>query len=497
MQTGLTDDELLELERLVHEQAVDAAKDNLLDFTKHTFVKFQSTWFHETYYKILDLFAKGKIKKIIISVPPQHGKSQNSSVQLPADMIGHDPDLKIATVCYSATKARKFGRKTKQLMTEKSYQEVFGARLAGSGDSNYINTAEEMEIVGHDGSLKMVGYEGGLTGDPVDVLLMDDLYKDWKEANSPVIRENVKDWYISVADTRLHNDSQQLIVFTRWHEDDLVGFIEKNEDVEIITTWAQLENPDPDKWYKINFEAIKTGEPTEIDPRKEGEPLWPERHSKKKLLKSRAKDPIKFECLYQGNPTSAAGLLYGSDGWKTYTKLPQSIVRKNYTDTADTGDDKLCSIDYDVCEDGLAYVVDIRYTTAPMEITEPLVAGGMLKNRVRYSDIESNNGGRGFARKINEICNPVQGRINVQINWFHQSGNKESRIISNAATVKQRIVFPDDWHLRWSEFYNDVVRFKRSFKANTHDDGPDTLTGITEKMDEIPTDSMFISANML
>ena len=371
----ITDSELIELERLLREDAIYKAKHNLLDFTKYTFQKFQNTWFHQNYYTILNLFASGKIKKLIISVPPQHGKSQNSSIQLPAFMIGNNPDLKIATVCYSATKARKFGRKTKQLMSEKSYLDIFNSKLSTRIDANYINTAEEMEIVGHDGSLKMVGYEGGLTGDPVDVLLMDDLYKDWKEANSPVIRENVKDWYISVADTRLHNNSQQLIVFTRWHEDDLIGFIEKNEKVINIKNWSDIKNPDPEKWYKINFEAIKTGEQTEIDKRLQGQPLWPERHSLKKLMKSREKDPLMFDCLYQGNPANMAGVLYGTN-WKTYQTKPQSIIRKNYTDTADTGNDYLCSIDYDVCIDGLAYVIDVRYTQEPMEITEPLVAGG-------------------------------------------------------------------------------------------------------------------------
>lgn len=475
----ITNSEIIELERLLKEYSIYKAKNNLLDFTKHTFVKFQNTWFHQNYYHILDLFAKGKIKRLIISVPPQHGKSQNSSIQLPAFMIGNNPDLRIATVCYSATKARKFGRKTKQLMSEKTYQECFDSRLSTRVDANYINTAEEMEIVGHDGSLKMVGYEGGLTGDPVDVLLMDDLYKDWKEANSPIIRENVKDWYISVADTRLHNNSQQLIVFTRWHEDDLIGFIEKNEEVITIKNWSDIENPNPDKWYKINFEAIKTGQPTEIDPRKEGEPLWPERHSLKKLNKSREKDPMMFDCLYQGNPSNAAGVLYGSD-WKTYKEKPTVIVRKNYTDTADTGDDYLCSIDYDVCADGLAYIVDVIYTQEPMEVTEPYTAGMMLKNRVKYADIESNNGGRGFARKINEIC---MGLVNI--NWFYQSDNKESRIISNAATVKQKIVFPDDWHLRWPDFYLHIIRFKRNFKSNKNDDAPDVLTGIVERMNFI------------
>lgn len=479
------------LKELVKEEKIYRAKNNLLDFTIHTFPKFQNTWFHKNYYTILNKFAQGEIKKLIISVPPQHGKSQNSSIQLPAFMIGNNPSLKIATVCYSATKARKFGRKTKQLMFEDSYQECFYARLSGAIDKNYINTAEEMEIVGHDGSLKLVGYEGGLTGDPVDVLLMDDLYKDWKEANSPIIRENVKDWYITVADTRLHNDSQQLIVFTRWNPDDLIGFIEKNEEVILINSWSDIETTDPDKWYKINFEAIKTGVPTEIDPREVGEPLWPERHSLKKLINSREKDPLKFDCLYQGNPSSVAGVLYGSN-WKTYITKPDAIVRKNYTDTADTGDDKLCSIDYDVCYDGMAYVVDVRYTSAPMEVTEPLVAGGLLKNGVNYADVESNNGGRSFARKIKEM---VVGRVHV--NWFFQSGNKESRVITNAATVKQKIVFPDDWHLRWPEFYLDVITFKRMFKANKHDDCADTLTGIIERMDIIETGSMIVDYSEL
>lgn len=466
--------------KILEEEAKRLARADLLSFTKYTFNKFQPTWFHCNYYRILDLFAKGKIKKLIISVPPQHGKSQNSSIQTPAYMVGHSPELKIATVCYSATKARKFGRKTKQLITEQCYQDIFPeTRLADRSDSNYINTAEEMEIVGHDGSLKCVGYEGGLTGDPVDVLLMDDLYKDWKEANSPVIRENVRDWYITVADTRLHNDSQQLIVFTRWHDEDLIGFIEANYKVVQINSWSDVENPDPDKWYKINFEAIKTGIPTEIDPRKEGEPLWPERHSLKKLLDARRKDPLMFECLYQGNPVAASGLLYGADGWKTYTTRTDAIIRKNYTDTSDTGSDYLCSIDYDVCADGLAYVIDVRYTSEPMEVTEPLVAGGLLKNLVSLSDIESNNGGRGFARKIQEM---TYGKVNIR--WFHQSGNKEARIVTNAANVKQKIVFPDDWHIRWPEFYLAVIKFKRKFNANEHDDAPDVLTGIVEMMEQ-------------
>ena len=477
MSSKITNKDLILADKEIRQKRIDYAKDNLLAFVRYTMPTYQATQFHKTYAKILNEFVHGRVKKLIISVPPQHGKSEKSSIRVPGMMIGRNPNLKIATVCYSATKARKFGRKTKQLLSEKSYQDVFGSIMAEKGDTNYINTAEEIEMVGKDGSLKMVGYQGGLTGDPVDVLLMDDLYKDWKEANSPTIRENVIDWYITVADTRLHNNSQQLIVFTRWHEEDLVGFIEKNEKVILIESWDDIEkHKDQDVWFKINFEAIKTGEPTEIDPRQKGDVLWPDRHSKKKLEKSRSKDPVKFDALYQGNPTSKDGLLYGE--FKTYKELPsQVVVRKNYTDTADMGDDFLCSISYDVGLDGLAYVVDVKYTQESMEVTEPLTAGTLLKYKVQIANIESNNGGRGFARKIGEMTGGL-----CDITWFHQSDNKEARIISNAATVMQKLRFPDDWHLRWPEFYLHVTKFKRKFKSNAHDDAPDTLTGIVETM---------------
>lgn len=488
----LTDAEILRYKELVKLHEIDKGREHLSDFTKYTFAKFQNTWFHKTYYEILNRFAHGQIRRLMITVPPQHGKSEGSTRRLPAFIFGINPDAKIAVASYNASLARKFNRDIQRIIDDANYHDIFPKTNLNSSNvvtvsSNYMRNADEFEIVGNTGSLKAVGRGGALTGNPVDIMLMDDLYKDYAEGNSPTIRESVIDWYTTVVRTRLHNNSSELIVFTRWHEDDLIGYLEKKETVKTAKTWADIENSDQKVWLKINFEAIKTGEPTELDPREPGEPLYPQRQNKEKLLADRSNDIIKFECLYQGNPANDAGVLYGN-AWNTYKELPKDvIVRKNYTDTADTGDDYLCSIDYDVCADGLAYIIDVRYTQEPMEITEPLTAGGMLKNRVIYSDIESNNGGRSFARKIREM---VYGK--VQINWFVQTGNKESRIITNAANVKQKIVFPDNWHLRWPEFYLHLIRFKRNFKANKHDDCADCLTGVVEKMNEIQTDSIFV-----
>lgn len=492
----LSEDEIYELEQLLHLEDVEDAKENILKFTELTFHKFKITSFHKIYYDILNLWAFGKIKKLIVTVPPQHGKSEGSTRRLPAFCFGINPDSKIAIASYNTPFAQKFNRDVQRIIDTKEYHDIFPETKLNSSNvvtvaSNHLRNSNEFEIVGYEGSLKAVGRGGGITGNPVDKMIMDDLYKDSAEGNSPVIRDAVWEWYTGAVTTRLHNDSQQLIVFTRWHEDDLIGMIEKKEKVVTIENWSDIEDINPDTWVKINFEAIKTGEPTEIDPRQKGEPLFPQRQNLAKLLKDRAQDPLKFECMYQGNPTASAGLLYGKN-WKTYQAIPDAIVRKNYTDTADMGSDYLCSIDYDVCVDGLCYIVDVRYTNEPMEVTEPLVAGGLLKNGVSYADIESNNGGRGFARKIDEITGSK-----CIISWFHQNTNKESRIITNAATVMQNIVFPDDWHIRWPDFYDHVTMFKRKFAANRHDDAPDALTGVIEKRHEIPTASPFVDANDL
>jgi predicted phage terminase large subunit-like protein len=170
---------------------------------------------------------------------------------------------------------------------------------------------------------------------------------------------------------------------------------------------------------------------------------------------------------------SSEGLLYKE--FQTYSLLPTSYDRKNYTDTADTGIDYLCSICY-IVNDGNYYVTDVVYTDEPMEITEVSVPKMLLDTDTKKADIESNNGGRGFARTIQKA---VKGDCSVD--WFHQSGNKESRIITNSNLVTQHIFFPDGWDKRWPTLYEHLKYFKRLFRANKQDGGPDVLTGIIEK----------------
>lgn len=450
---------------------------NFSDFAKKVYPFLELESFHRTYYHVLEMFACGKIRKLIVSMPPQHGKSMGASTLLPAYMLGLNPDLRLAIASYSASLASKFNRRVQRILDSSEYGEIFSkTRIKPLGrQSPYIRTSDEVEIIDHEGGLLSVGREGSLTGNRVDCFILDDLYKDAMEAYSPLIRENCWEWYTSVVRTRMHNNSQELIVFTRWHEEDLIGVLCQLEPCVELREWADVERVPEGGWLYLNFEAIKSGAPTEIDSRQVGEALWPERQSAELLESKRRLDPMRFEAMYQGRPSSRGGLLYG-DGFAEWDVLPDHIVRRaNYTDTADVGDDYLCSVSYAVDADGVVYVLDVVYSREPMEVTERLVADMLEASEVRSALIESNNGGRGFARAVQRLV------PRVKIDWFHQSANKQARILSHSATVVHNLRFPRGWAQRWPDMYAHLMGYRRDFNSNRWHDAADVLTGIVEQ----------------
>lgn len=449
------------------------------------------TPFHAVYYHVLDLFAHGKIRKLIVSAPCQHGKSQASTRMLPAYLLGINPDLKIAIGSYSQQIARDFNRDVQKIIDSEDYQRVFpSTKLAGmiNDDAKYMRNTDLFEVVNRQGSLRVVGRGGGLTGRTVDISILDDVYKDYAEANSSIVRELAWKWYSTVVRTRLHNESQELIVFTRWHEDDIIGRLEKSgEKIVDLRSWSDIGNIEQDTWVRINFEAIKTTEPTEFDTREIGEPLWGERHSLRKLMAQRSLDPVQFECLYQGNPSSAEGRLY--QPFKVYTDKSEygTFVRKGcMVDTADKGTDLLCAICYDIYRSEnmafneqtnrfepilFALVTDIEFTDEGTEVTQVTVPAMVNRNGSQKVFVESNSGGSQFAKAISP-------KMKAMVEPYFQQSNKESKIITNSANVNNSLIFPLGWETRYEKFYKQVNGFLRNFSSNTHDDAPDCMTEI-------------------
>ena len=452
-------------------------QEDLLSFTRHTLPSFAPAPFHIAYYEVLTRFAMGEIKKLMITMPPQHGKSEGATRRLPAFVLGQDPDKRIAIVSYNAIKARKFNRELQRIMDDDRYYELFPQTLLagqasyqeqGRRSRNYARNSDECEIVGYQGSFKTIGVGGSLTGEPVDMLIMDDLYKDASSAWSPVIRQNVADWYDTVASTRLHNDSQQLLVFTRWHMEDLAGRLLEQEGV-----YDPIENPQG--WLLVSFPAIQNRPPSEQDPRAEGEPLWPERHSLEKLLEIKGRSPTVFESLYQQNPQPSQGLMY--EEFTCYTDLPSRSYSVAYIDAADSGADYLCALFYKEAEDG-NYITDVLYTKDPMEVTETTLTYMLQQHQVERCHIESNNGGNLFVSNLQQRSWDTGNRL-TRFNPFHQNQNKTARIFAASASVQKLIKMPLDWKKRFPKFARDLTGYLR-VGTNAHDDAPDALTGSIE-----------------
>ncbi len=464
----MTREDLLLCARAMNELLLRESRSSLLRFTLSTMPTFCPAAFHRRYYSVLTDFAFGKIKKLMVFMPPQHGKSEGSTRRLPAFLVGINPDNKLAIVSYNAPKARKFNREIQRIIDTPEYHAIFPNTNLNSSNvttiaGSWLRNADECEIV---------GCRGPLTGEPVDILIMDDIYKDAKTAWSPTVRSAVSDWYDTVAETRLHNDSQQLIVFTRWHEEDLAGKLLREQGV-----YNPIDNPAG--WVVVVYQAIKEGEPNEYDPRNPGEALWEERHSREKLLAVKKRNPHVFDSLYQQNPKPMEGLMYTR--FKTYSMLPrEKFRRRNYTDTADTGADYLCSVCYLETRTGM-YITDVLLTKRPMEYTEPKTAEMLLLNRTEDVNIESNNGGRGFARAVERIVREDGGMLSRRMMFraFHQGINKDVRIFSHSAEVQNLIYYPEDWEVRWPEFANAVKSYRKE-GLNEHDDVPDVLTGMCE-----------------
>ena len=478
-----------------HAAVLSVARRRFRNFARYIKLEIEIKPFHEAYYRVLDMFAHGLIKKLIIQIPPQHGKSEGSSRLLPAFMLGLNPDRKICIGSYATTIAQDFNRDVQRIIDTASYRRLFpDTYLSGMNvvtmANNYLRNSNVIEMVGHNGSLRVVGRGGALTSKTVDVSILDDVYKDYAEANSPIVREAAWKWYTTVVRTRLHNESQELIVFTRWHSEDIIGRLEKSERVIDINKWDDIEKAPKEAWLRINFEALKESEPNELDSREKGESLWEERHSKKKLEAQRELDPVQFECLYQGNAESAEGRLYNEfRTWVNKEDWGRYVRSGAYIDVKDEGNDYLGAITYDIYlspneawneQKGrfepilFALVTDIMFTDENTDITTETVPNMLNLQGTQKCWVESNNGGSLYEKAIRR-------KVRCQTYPFFQSANKESRIITCSAMVNQSIIMPIGWESRYPKAAEHIKGFLRNFSANAHDDIEDVMTGIYEK----------------
>lgn len=265
--------------------AIHQARNNLIDYAIAIDPQYQDSWFHEAVSIVLqsalEKVESGKDARIILTVPPRHGKSELATKKFPSWVLGKHPDWPVAVASYSSDLAVDFGQGTRDIMQSAAYQRIFDARLRADAK------AKGKWLTKQGGGYLATGVGGAFTGKGFKIGIIDDPFKNREEAESETIRNSRWDWYRSTFYTRQEGNTAIIVIATRWHTDDLIGRLldkQKQDEAENVE--------DYDKWTVIEFPAIAT---KDEDFRKKGEALWPEKFSIEKLRRTeQALGPYEF-----------------------------------------------------------------------------------------------------------------------------------------------------------------------------------------------------------
>jgi predicted phage terminase large subunit-like protein len=264
--------------------------------------------------------------RLIVEMPPRHGKSEMISRYFPAWYLGCNPHHNVILTSYADTYARSYGRKARELLRE------HGRRFFGVGVQRNTEAANDWGIEGTDGGMITAGVGGPITGHGANLFITDDTTKNAEQAASPTIQQRNNDWWDSTAYTRLEPGAVVVIVATRWNAKDLIGHIlasqEEDEDGSV--------DAEEETWYVLKLPAL--AEAGDVLGRKVGEALWPERYPASRFRRiARRIGSYFFNALYQQRPSSEEGGIFKRGFWQfyDYDKLPgPADVGGIFVDTA-------------------------------------------------------------------------------------------------------------------------------------------------------------------
>ena len=274
---------------------------------------------HECICDELEMFlqavAERKSPRLMITVPPRHGKSTIASRCFPAYALGRYPDMQMIGTSYSAELASAMNRDVQRIVDSDEYRRIFpettiaGVHAVKAG--SWARNADYYEVVGRHGCYRSAGVGGGLTGFGTSCAIIDDPVKNRAEADSLTVRNAVWNWYTSTLYTRLAPGGGVIVILTKWHEDDLAG--------RLLEAQAKGEG---DEWRVINFPAIAE---QDEEHRKKGEALHPERYPLEALERIKAAIGTRdWEALYQQHPVPDGGAIF-KDEWLQRTWLPKDL----------------------------------------------------------------------------------------------------------------------------------------------------------------------------
>ena len=411
----------------------------------------------------LQEFYESDDRLLVMCMPPRHGKSRTATL-FTQWAFGHDPKAHVITASYNEELSSTFAKSVRNAIQEQKADPTVPV---------YSDVFPKTRIKPGSGSMKLWGLEGGrgehsylatspggtVTGFGASLLIIDDLVKNAEEAYNERRLAQLWDFFANTLLSRREQGMKIIIIMTRWASGDLAG--------RALEHFSRIGVPVRQVLYRAQQE--------------DGSMLCPDILTAEdyRILLS-TQDKAIVMANYQQEPIDVQGRLY--TGFRTYSEVPALSRVLAYCDTADEGSDYLCSIVFGVLSESPNDValLDVVYTQEPMEITEPMVARQLMQDYglpVSQAVIESNNGGRGFARAVSDM---VRGTA-CRVGWFHQSANKRARILTAAPWLMQHCMMPEHWADLWPEFWKHIVTFTADGKAE-HDDAEDALSGVCELM---------------
>jgi predicted phage terminase large subunit-like protein len=403
---------------------------------------------HQLICNALERIEKGSLKRLMIFMPPRHGKSQTVSETFPSWFIGRDPKRRVIATSYGDTLSRQFGRKNRAKLEEFG-RDIFGVELAKDN-----NQTTNFSIAGNTGGALFSGLGGSLTGHGAHLLIADDLFKNRMEANSSVYRDRIYDEYRNSMLTRLTSDGAVIIINTRWHEDDLCGRILKEE---------------ADKWEVISLPA--EAEENDALGRNIGDPLWSEQGFDKAWIDEtkRSVGSQSWNALYQQRPSAMEGNIIKRSWFQFYKQAPtfeEQIISVDAT-FKDKADTDFCVLQVWGRKGADKYLLD--QVRERMGFTSTVTAIRTLNAKhpkAHTKLIEDKANGSAI---IDFLKHEISGLIPVE-----PQGGKVARAYAVQPTIEAGNVFiPDPTLAPW---VHDFIEECASFPNGAHDDQVDCMT---------------------
>ena len=311
-----------------------SSRSSLIKFTEYTLSQYRAAAHHALIAEQLEKIERGEIDRLMINMPPRHGKSELASRRFPAWFLGRHPERSVIAASYNSDLATDFGRQVRNIVASPEYGRLFPVKLAeDSRAANRWNTESG-------GSYVAAGVGTAITGRGADVLLIDDPLKDREEADSELQRDKIWDWYTSTAYTRLAPKGRVIVIQTRWHEDDLSGRL------------LDEQSKGGDKWTVLDLPAITS----------DGKALWPDFYPLEILERYRSVLPARdWSALYQQRPTPEEGAYYKREWFRFYDERPKHLRIYGASDYAvtDAGGDYTVHIVVGIDPDDGIYVLDL------------------------------------------------------------------------------------------------------------------------------------------